>query len=315
MITKTLALCSWNLQSTIIKSKINKVEAIIKLENAVIRQQKNTILKDVSLEIKEGEFVYLIGKVGSGKTSLLKTLYAELPLAYGKGEVAGYQLSKIKKSQIAYLRRKCGIVFQDFKLLTDRNVYANLEFVLKATGWRDKKAIKERINEVLDKVELPDKRDKFPHQLSGGEQQRIVLARALLNAPPIILADEPTGNIDPETSYRLIELLKDICDSGKTVVIATHQYDLIEHFPGRVFRCENGALQEDFSFAEKLAARNKVMNEGLESELINIDNSETIENQENIDLSEIQVEPHLKIIEEKKEKDNDDSDVIWFELL
>ena len=253
---KTVALCGWNL-----KSKINKVEAIIKLENAVIRQQKNTILKDVSLEIKEGEFVYLIGKVGSGKTSLLKTLYAELPLIYGKGEVAGYQLSKIKKSQIAYLRRKCGIVFQDFKLLTDRNVYANLEFVLKATGWKDKKAIKERINEVLDKVELPDKRDKFPHQLSGGEQQRIVLARALLNAPPIILADEPTGNIDPETSYRLVELLKDICDSGKTVVIATHQYDLIKHFPGKVFRCENGVLQEDFSFAENQAAMTTIISE------------------------------------------------------
>ena len=237
------------------------MEAIIKLENAVIRQQKNTILKDVSLEIKEGEFVYLIGKVGSGKTSLLKTLYAELPLIYGKGEVAGYQLSKIKKSQIAYLRRKCGIVFQDFKLLTDRNVYANLEFVLKATGWKDKKAIKERINEVLDKVELPDKRDKFPHQLSGGEQQRIVLARALLNAPPIILADEPTGNIDPETSYRLVELLKDICDSGKTVVIATHQYDLIKHFPGKVFRCENGVLQEDFSFAENQAAMTTIISE------------------------------------------------------
>ena len=244
-------MCGWNL-----KSKI-----IIKLENAVIRQQKNTILKDVSLEIKEGEFVYLIGKVGSGKTSLLKTLYAELPLIYGKGEVAGYQLSKIKKSQIAYLRRKCGIVFQDFKLLTDRNVYANLEFVLKATGWKDKKAIKERINEVLDKVELPDKRDKFPHQLSGGEQQRIVLARALLNAPPIILADEPTGNIDPETSYRLVELLKDICDSGKTVVIATHQYDLIKHFPGKVFRCENGVLQEDFSFAENQAAMTTIISE------------------------------------------------------
>ena len=258
---KTVALCGWNLKSKIIKSKINKVEAIIKLENAVIRQQKNTILKDVSLEIKEGEFVYLIGKVGSGKTSLLKTLYAELPLIYGKGEVAGYQLSKIKKSQIAYLRRKCGIVFQDFKLLTDRNVYANLEFVLKATGWRDKKAIKERINEVLDKVELPDKRDKVPHQLSGGEQQRIVLARALLNAPPIILADEPTGNIDPETSYRLVELLKDICDSGKTVVIATHQYDLIKHFPGKVFRCENGVLQEDFSFAENQAAMTTIISE------------------------------------------------------
>ena len=254
-------MCGWNLKSKIIKSKINKVEAIIKLENAVIRQQKNTILKDVSLEIKEGEFVYLIGKVGSGKTSLLKTLYAELPLIYGKGEVAGYQLSKIKKSQIAYLRRICGIVFQDFKLLTDRNVYANLEFVLKATGWKDKKAIKERINEVLDKVELPDKRDKFPHQLSGGEQQRIVLARALLNAPPIILADEPTGNIDPETSYRLVELLKDICDSGKTVVIATHQYDLIKHFPGKVFRCENGVLQEDFSFAENQAAMTTIISE------------------------------------------------------
>ena len=192
---------------------------------------------------------------------MLKTLYAELPLIYGKGEVAGYQLSKIKKSQIAYLRRKCGIVFQDFKLLTDRNVYANLEFVLKATGWKDKKAIKERINEVLDKVELPDKRDKFPHQLSGGEQQRIVLARALLNAPPIILADEPTGNIDPETSYRLVELLKDICDSGKTVVIATHQYDLIKHFPGKVFRCENGVLQEDFSFAENQAAMTTIISE------------------------------------------------------
>ena len=152
-------------------------------------------------------------------------------------------------------------MFQDFKLLTDRNVYANLEFVLKATGWKDKKAIKERINEVLDKVELPDKRDKFPHQLSGGEQQRIVLARALLNAPPIILADEPTGNIDPETSYRLVELLKDICDSGKTVVIATHQYDLIKHFPGKVFRCENGVLQEDFSFAENQAAMTTIISE------------------------------------------------------
>ena len=203
-----------------------------------------------------------IPTTGCGRAiQVLKTLYAELPLIYGKGEVAGYQLSKIKKSQIAYLRRKCGIVFQDFKLLTDRNVYANLEFVLKATGWKDKKAIKERINEVLDKVELPDKRDKFPHQLSGGEQQRIVLARALLNAPPIILADEPTGNIDPETSYRLVELLKDICDSGKTVVIATHQYDLIKHFPGKVFRCENGVLQEDFSFAENQAAMTTIISE------------------------------------------------------
>lgn len=166
-------------------------------------------------------------------------------------------------------------MFQDFKLLTDRNVYANLEFVLKATGWRDRKAIKERINEVLDKVELPDKRDKFPHQLSGGEQQRIVLARALLNAPPIILADEPTGNIDPETSYRLVELLKDICDSGKTVVIATHQYDLIKRFPGRVFRCENGTLQEDFLFVENLTKMNVVIDEATEDIVIDVSNSST----------------------------------------
>lgn len=262
------------------------MEAIIKLENAVIRQQQNTILKEVSLEIAEGEFVYLIGKVGSGKTSLLKTLYAELPLKYGTGEVAGYKLNKIKKSQIAYLRRKCGIVFQDFKLLTDRNVYANLEFVLKATGWKDKKAIRERINEVLEKVGLPEKRDKFPHQLSGGEQQRIVLARALLNAPPIILADEPTGNIDPETAYHLVELLKDICDSGKTVVIATHQYELINRFPGRVFRCENGALQEDFSFAEKQAAKNKAINDGLESEFVDVGSPAVEETVEHIDLTE-----------------------------
>lgn len=239
--------------------------AIIKLENAAIRQQKNTILKDVSLEIAEGEFIYLIGRVGSGKTSLLKTLYAELPLEYGQGEVAGYKLNKIKKSQVAYLRRKCGIVFQDFKLLTDRNVYANLEFVLKATGWKDRKAIRERIDEVLNKVGLPDKKDKFPHQLSGGEQQRIVLARALLNAPPIILADEPTGNIDPETACRLVELLRDICDSGKTVVIATHQYDLINQFPGKVFRCEDGHIREDLSFSEKQVPRNEMITANTEN--------------------------------------------------
>lgn len=314
------------------------MEAIIKLENAVIRQQQNTILKEVSLEIAEGEFVYLIGKVGSGKTSLLKTLYAELPLKYGTGEVAGYKLNKIKKSQIAYLRRKCGIVFQDFKLLTDRNVYANLEFVLKATGWKDKKAIRERINEVLEKVGLPEKRDKFPHQLSGGEQQRIVLARALLNAPPIILADEPTGNIDPETAYQLVELLKDICDSGKTVVIATHQYELINRFPGRVFRCENGALQEDFSFAEKQAAKNKAIETvehiDLTEETEEIEESisipeettestfetevpeETIVIQEEITINDPIVETQVEENEQKeKKKDDNDPDVVGFELI
>ena len=153
--------------------------------------------------------------------------------------MAGFQLKKIKKSQIPLLRRKCGIVFQDFKLLIDRNVYENLEFVLKATGWKNKKAIRERIETVLTKVGMSDKQAKMPHQLSGGEQQRIVLARALLNAPPLILADEPTGNIDPETSYQLVELLKEICDTGKTIIIATHQYDLIEKFPGRVVNTEN----------------------------------------------------------------------------
>ena len=219
-------------------------ETIVKMKDGVIRQQKNTILKNVNIEIQSGEFVYLIGKVGSGKSSFLKTLYAELPLEYGNAEVAGFQLKRIKKSQVPLLRRKCGIVFQDFKLLIDRDVYENLAFVLRATGWKNKKAIKERIETVLTKVEMLDKQHKMPHQLSGGEQQRIVLARALLNAPPLILADEPTGNIDPETSYRLVELLKEICETGKTIIIATHQYDLIEKYPGRVFCCDNGELFE-----------------------------------------------------------------------
>lgn len=219
-------------------------DPIIQMTGGVIRQQKNTILKNVNIQIQSGEFVYLIGKVGSGKSSLLKTLYAELPLEYGNAEVAGFQLKKIRKSQVPLLRRKCGIVFQDFKLLTDRDVYRNLEFVLRATGWKNNKAIRERIQTVLEKVGMTDKEQKMPHQLSGGEQQRIVLARALLNAPPLILADEPTGNIDPETSYQLIELLKEICATGKTIIIATHQYDLIEKYPGRVLCCENGELSE-----------------------------------------------------------------------
>ena len=193
------------------------------MEGGVIRQQKNTILKNVNIDIASGEFVYLIGKVGSGKSSFLKTLYAELPLEYGKAEVAGFQLKKIKKSQIPLLRRKCGIVFQDFKLLIDRNVYENLEFVLKATGWKNKKAIRERIETVLTKVGMSDKQAKMPHQLSGGEQQRIVLARALLNAPPIILADEPTGALDSKTSVEVMQILKDLHRMGMTIVVVTHE--------------------------------------------------------------------------------------------
>ena len=306
-------------------------ETIIKLEGAAIRQQKNTILKDVNLEIEQGEFVYLIGRVGSGKSSLLKTLYAELPLEYGKGQVAGFSLNRIKKSQTALLRRKCGIVFQDFKLLTDRNVNGNLEFVLRATGWRKKQAIRERIKEVLEKVGLPDKGEKFPHQLSGGEQQRIVLARALLNAPPLIIADEPTGNIDPETSFQLMELLKDICAGGKTIVISTHQYDLIKNFPGRVFRCEDGRVKEDFSFAPQQEDVNITQSGELEIGTENrdepmdtdthpeeCDGKEPKEVKEETEISEnIPEEPEEETREKQEDNktDGDPNDLIKFELI
>lgn len=218
-------------------------ESVIQLKQAVIKQRDNIILKDVNIDIKQGEFIYLIGKVGSGKSSLLKTLYGELPLQLGLGNIVGFSLSKIKRKQKALLRRKLGIVFQDFRLLSDRNVHNNLLFVLKATGWKNKKAIEDRITNVLEKVGMAKKGYKMPHELSGGEQQRIVIARALLNSPEIILADEPTGNIDPETSYQLTELLKDLSDSGKTVIIATHQYDLIERYPGIVYKCDDNTVK------------------------------------------------------------------------
>lgn len=216
----------------------------IQLKNATIMQQDKLVLSDVNLEIKQGEFVYLIGKVGSGKSSLLKTIYAELPLTEGEGLVVGHSLKNMKRRQMPELRRKCGIVFQDFRLLSDRSVYDNMHFVLKATGWKSKPAMDERITNVLTKTGMQTKGYKMPHELSGGEQQRVVIARALLNSPDIIIADEPTGNIDPETSFHLIELLKDICDSGKTVVVATHQYDLIDKYPARVLRCDNGSVSE-----------------------------------------------------------------------
>lgn len=216
----------------------------VEFKNAVIMQQSNLVLKDVNLQIKQGEFVYLIGKVGSGKSSLLKTIYAEIPIAEGQASVCGISLNSLKRRHMPNLRRKCGIVFQDFRLLSDRSVYENLKFVLRATGWKSKASIEERISEVLKKTEMETKGYKMPHELSGGEQQRVVIARALLNSPDIILADEPTGNIDPETSRQLVTLLKEICDTGKTVIIATHQYDLIDRFPARVLRCDNSFISE-----------------------------------------------------------------------
>lgn len=220
------------------------LEKIIDLKECNIWQQENLVLSGVSLSICKGEYVYLVGKVGSGKTSLIKTLNAQLPLKEGSGVVAGFDLSRIKPREIPFLRRKIGIVFQDFQLLIDRSVNENLEFVLKATGWKDRNLIEERINQVLGKVGLDLKGYKMPHQLSGGEQQRVVIGRALLNDPDIILADEPTGNLDPETSEGIIRLLRDISSTGRAVMIATHNYTILKKFPARTIKCENGRMYE-----------------------------------------------------------------------
>lgn len=217
---------------------------IIEFKNADILQRDHLVLSDISLEIKEGEFVYLIGKVGTGKTSLIKTMNAELPLEKGEGEVAGFVLAGLKHSDIPFLRRKLGIVFQDFRLLSDRDVNSNLTFVLKATDWKDEILIANRVNEVLELVGMKHKADSMPHQLSGGEQQRIAIARALLNNPEIILADEPTGNLDPGTSVELIQIFKKLNEEGKTVVVATHDYSIIRKFPARIITIEDQKLFE-----------------------------------------------------------------------
>jgi len=220
------------------------LDNVITLENAVIGINDHIVLTDVTLSVGKSEFVYIIGRVGSGKTSLIKTLNAELPLIEGTGIVADFQLDKIKRKDIPFLRRKLGIVFQDFQLLSDRNVESNLEFALRATGWKNKEEIKDRIAEVLEKVNLGYKGYKMPHQLSGGEQQRVVIARALLNDPEVILADEPSGNLDPETSDEIMQILLAIAESGRAVMMATHNYQLIKKFPSRTLKCENEKLLE-----------------------------------------------------------------------
>ena len=217
---------------------------LLQLEHVGICRNENVVLQDASFALDPGEFVYVIGKVGSGKSSLLKALYCEIPLQSGEGRLLGYDLTRIKRKDIPYLRRKLGIVFQDFQLLTDRSVIKNLEFVLKATDWRNKADIERRIDEVLSQVGMQNKGYKMPHELSGGEQQRVVIARALLNTPDIILADEPTGNLDPETSGQIVQLLHDICKKGTAVIMTTHNYTLVHNYPARIVKCENACLYD-----------------------------------------------------------------------
>lgn len=217
-------------------------EILLQLEHVEIRREENRVLHDASFSLRSGEFVYVIGKVGSGKSTLLKSLYCEIPMQAGAARLMEYDLRKIKRKHIPFLRRKLGIVFQDFQLLTDRSVTKNLEFVLKATGWKKSAEIQARIEAVLRQVGMTDKGYKMPHELSGGEQQRVAIARALLNNPRLILADEPTGNLDPETSGQIVQLLHDICRQGTAVIMTTHNYTLVHNFPARIVKCENANL-------------------------------------------------------------------------
>lgn len=222
------------------------MNTLIKYRNVDICQKEQVVLNDINLEIGEGKFYYLIGKVGSGKSSLIKSMYAELPIEDGEAEVMDYDLVNIKSKDIPYLRRKIGIIFQDFQLLTDRSVNDNLSFVLRATDWKDKKEMEKRIDEVLSEVGMNTKGYRMPHELSGGEQQRIVIARALLNKPKLILADEPTGNLDPETGQELVDLLHRICkEEGTTIIMVTHNLSWIESNPGIVLRIDNGTIVEE----------------------------------------------------------------------
>ncbi len=219
-------------------------QVVLSLEKVNIFQDSNAVLTNINLEVNHGEFLYIIGKTGSGKSSFMKTLYADLKLKEGEGTFVDYDLKKLRERDIPYLRRKIGIVFQDFKLLPDRSIFDNLHFVLKATGWSDREEMKVKIDEVLDKVGMKHSSGKMPHQLSGGEQQRVAVARALLNDPEVILADEPTGNLDPQTSVEVMNLLREINQNGKTIIMATHDYALLMKFPSKTLKCEEGTLFE-----------------------------------------------------------------------
>ena len=217
---------------------------IIEIENATIFHHYKTILNNVSLKLNKGDFIYIIGKTGSGKSSLLKTLYSDIPLKMGQIIIDGDEINKIKKSQLPYLRRKIGIVFQDFQLFQDRNAYENIKFVMDSTGWIDKTKINDRINYLLEKVELVNKLKNYPYELSGGEQQRLVIARALVNEPKLILADEPTGNLDPEIAENILKLLIDINNSGTTIIMTTHNYNLIKKYKKKTYQCIDGNFEE-----------------------------------------------------------------------
>lgn len=218
--------------------------SILNLHNVTIFQETEPILSDVNIDIQKGDFIYLIGKTGSGKSSLMKTLYADLQLKQGEGTIVDYDLKTLKQSDIPYLRRKLGIVFQDFKLLPDRNIFDNLHFVLKATGWDNETEMTNRINDVLDRVGMLQHIHKMPHQISGGEQQRVAIARALLNDPELILADEPTGNLDPQTSVEVMEVLQKINGNGRTILMATHDYALLLKYPAKTLKCDEGKVFE-----------------------------------------------------------------------